>query len=509
MIPPPIFERQIMNKKTFVALLITFTGVCVFLFYTFYNEAKDTAIKHTNETQMVHAKVAARGIEGYFRNWIGILDALSKTDDIISNNTEGTHLMKLLYEAHREEIISITRLNEKGIITYSPSYSSIIGVDISKQKHVEQLLKYHQPIISDVFTPVEGGKAIALNVPIFKGTSFKGSIGILINFETVAKRYLSDIKIGETGHAWMISRDGIELYSPEPGFIGKSVIENLKGFPTITPMLNEMLKGHHGYATYEFDQASGKKIELATKLAVYVPVHLRNTFWSIVVVTNQDEALQSLVSFRNRLILIILIFFLFGMIFITFGTKAWLIVKEEDKRKKAEALLKESEEQYHKIYDNALEGMFQVSLKGKCFKANKALAQIMGYESPEAVFTSTRLIDNQLWVNPAEKSEYVTLFNKQDVIVGFENQFRRVDGEIIWVSINTKLIRDENGNKLYYEGFILDITERKENELTIKKKMEELQWHYDIAINRELKMVELKKEINSLLEELNRDKKYN
>ena len=70
-------------------------------------------------------------------------------------------------------------------------------------------------------------------------------------------------------------------------------------------------------------------------------------------------------------------------------------------------------------------------------------------------------------------------------------------------------MRDENGNKLHYEGFILDITERKENELTIKKKMEELQWHYDIAINRELKMVELKKEINSLLEELNRDKKYN
>jgi len=498
-----------MNKKTFGALLITFTGVCVFLFYTFYNEAKNTAIRHTNETQMVHAKIAARGIEGYFTNWIGILNALSKTDDIINNNDDGARLIKLLYEAHREEITSITRLNEKGVITYSPSYNSVIGTDISKQKHIQELLKHHQTIISDVFTPAEGGKGIALHVPIFKGTMFKGSIGILINFETVAKRYLADIKIGQTGHAWVVSRDGIELYSPNPKFIGKSAAENLKGFSSFTPMLNEMLKGHQGYATYEFDHASGHKIKLSTKLAVYVPVHLKNTFWSIVVVSNQDEALQSLVSFRNRLVFIILIFFLFGMIFITFGTKAWLIVKEEDKRKKAEAMLKESEEQYHKIYDNALEGMFQVSLEGKCYKANKALAKIMGHDSIEAVFESTRLIDNQLWVNPDEKSEYISLFNKQDVIVGFENQFRRVDGKIIWVSISTKLVRDENGNKLYYEGFILDITERKENELTIKKKMEELQWHYDIAINRELKMVELKKEINSLLVELNRDKKYN
>jgi len=498
-----------MNKKTFIALLIAFTGVCVFLFFTFYNEAKNTAIKLTNETQMVHAKLAARGIEGYFTNWIGILDALSKTDDIIANNTDGTRLMKLLYESHRNEIISITRINEKGIITYSPSYNNIIGIDISGQKHVQELLKHHKITISDVFTPAEGGEAIALHVPVFKGKIFNGSIGILIDFKTVAKRYLADIKIGKTGHAWVVSRDGIELYSPEPGFIGKSAVENLKGFPSFTPMLNEMLKGHQGYATYQFDQASGEKIKLATKLAVYVPVHLKNTFWSIVVVSNRDEALQSLVSFRNRLVLIILVFFIIGLMFITFGTKAWLIVKEEDKRKKAEDKLKESEEQYHKIYDNALEGMFQVSLEGKCFKANMALAKLMGYDSPEAVYGSTRLVDDQLWVNEADKNKYLDLFKKQDVIVGFENQFKRIDGEIIWVSINTKLLRDENGNKLYYEGFILDITERKENELTIKEKMEKLQWHYDVAINRELKMVELKKEINSLLEELNRDKKYN
>ena len=496
-----------MNKKTFVALLITFIGVCAYFFYTFYNEAKNTAIRHTNETQMVHARVAARGIEGYFTNWIGILDALSKTDDIIANNSDGTRLMKLLYEAHHDEIISITRLNEKGIVTYAADKRTI-GTNISKQKHIQELLNNHQTLISDVFTPVGGGSAIALHVPIFEGTKFKGSNAILINFKTVAKRYLADIKVGKTGHAWVISHDGIELYSPEPGFIGKSVVETLKGFPSITPMLNEMLKGHEGYATYQFDKASGHKIKLATKLAVYVPVHLKNTFWSIVVVSNRDEALSNLVSLRNKLVLIILVFFIFGLVFITFGAKAWLIVKEEEKRKKAEARLKESEEQYRNIYDKALEGMFQVSLEGKCFKANKALAKIMGYDSPQDVLDSTRLMNDQLWVNLDEKNEYMTLFDKQDVIVGLENQFRRVDGEIIWVSLNTKLLRDENGNKLYYEGFILDITERKENELTIKDKMKELQWHYDIAINRELKMAELKQEINSLLKELSRDKKY-
>jgi len=497
-----------MNKKTYGALLIAFTGVNMFLFYTFYNEAKNTAIRHTNETQFVHAKVAARGIEGYFTNWIGILDALSKTDDIRNNNTDGIRLMKLLYEAHHDEILAITRLNEKGIITYSPSYNCIIGTDISKQKHIQELLKYHQTIISDVFTPVEGGKAIALHVPIFDGKSFKGSISVLINFETVAKRYLTEIKIGKTGHAWMISRDGIELYSPEPGFIGKSVVENLKGYPSITPMLNEMLKGHQGYATYQFDQASGHKIKLATKLAVYVPVHLRNTFWSIVVVSNRDEALHSLVSFRNRLILIILVFFIFGLIFITFGTKAWLIVKEEDKRKKAEAQLKESEKKYRNIYDNALEGMYQISLEGEIIHLNDAMAKLIGFKSSQDLLDSNITSWRQIWLYENMQNEYLALIEKQEVVFEFESQCRRQDGELFWMSTNTRIVRDKMGNKLYYEGFSLDVTKRKENELLIKEKLEKLQWHYDVAINRELKMVELKKEINSLLEELNRDKKY-
>jgi PAS domain S-box-containing protein len=481
--------------------------MCAFLFHIFYSEARTTAIRHTNETQMVHAKVAARGIEEYFTTWIGVLNALSKTEDIIKNDADGKNIIKLLSGTYPGEILSINRLDEKGIIVYS-SDKRRIGSDISGHKHIQELRNHHQAIISDVFSTEEGDVAISIQVPVFNGTSFVGSIGALINFKNITKRYLAEIKIGKTGHAWVISRDGIELYSPEPGFVGKSISENLKGYSSIRPMLNDMLKGHQGYATYQFDKASGQDIRLSTKLAVYVPVHLQNTFWSIVVVSNMDEALYSLVSFKNRLILIMIVFFIIGVVFITYGAKAWLIVQEEGKRKKAEALLKESEDQYRNIYDNALEGIYQITLDGKCFKANKAFADMLGYGSPDDVIRSLEPFGSQLWVSQDEYSKFNALFEGQDIIIGFECRFRRLDGQIIWVSLNCKLLRDEQGNKLYYEGFILDITERKENELTIKNKIADLQWHYDVAINREVKMVELKDEVNSLLEELNREKKY-
>jgi len=496
------------TKKTFWGLLVAFTGICVFLFYTFYSEAKNTAIRNANETQMVYANLAARGIEGYFETWIGVLDGLSKMNDIIDNNAEGKRLMKRLYETHIHEISAIVRVNENGKITYLSYPKNKIGDNISGLKHIQEINKRHQTIVSDMATTVEGENIIAVHVPVFKGKDFNGSIGIIVNYKNIAKHYLDEIKIAKTGHAWVISRDGVELYSPNPKFVGKSIFDNLKGYPTFTPMLTEMLKGKQGYATYLYDRANGIKMKMTTKLAVYVPVHLRNTFWSIVVVSNENEALSGLVSFRNRLILIILIFFIFGMIFITYGTKAWLIVKEENKRKQAEAQLKESEERYRNIYDNALEGMYQISLEGKIIQVNNAMARLIGFESAQEVLNSNITSWRQVWINKNLQNEYMALLEKQEVVFEFESQCKRQDGELFWMSTTTRIVRDKLGNKLFYEGFSLDITKRKENELTIQKKIEELQWYYDIAISRELKMVDLKKEINELLIKMGKNAKY-
>lgn len=496
------------TKKSFWIILLVFGGICAFLFNVFYNEAKHAAIKNTNETQMVHARVTARGIQGYFETWIGMLDALSRVEAVADNTAEGKHLMKVLYDTHVHEITAITRVNEKGVIIYTTHNDKLIGRDISGDKHINTLLKNRKTLISDVFETPEGVKGIAVHVPIFKGTTFKGSVSILINYRNLTSHFLSEIKIGKTGHAWVVSRNGIELYSPNPDFIGKSMYENLKDFPSFIPMANEMLKGRQGYATYQYDRANGHKMKMSTKLAIYVPVRLRNTFWSIVVVTNEDEVLKGLVSFRNKLLIIIITFFVFGMIFIAYGTKGWLIMKEEEKRKKTEAQLIESEEKYRNIYDHALEGMYQISLDGEIIHCNYAMAKLLGFDSVHEFFDSETSLWHQLWINDNEKYDFLLKLERQKVVLEYESQCRRKNNEIIWISTNTRIVYDKDGKKLYYEGFALDITKRKENELTIQKKVEELQWYYDIAISRELKMVELKKEINELLKKMGKEGKY-
>ena len=84
-----------------------------------------------------------------------------------------------------------------------------------------------------------------------------------------------------------------------------------------------------------------------------MPVHTGNTFWSIAVASAERDVLAGLISFRNKLALVVVALFIGGMVFSTLGAKAWLIVKEEEKRKQTEQKLQESEERFRQVAENS------------------------------------------------------------------------------------------------------------------------------------------------------------
>jgi PAS domain S-box-containing protein len=454
-------------KRIFIALTIVLTGACAFLFNLFYEEAKNTAITKLNEEQMIHVKQAERGIEDFFATWTRSLNSLSKIDEI-DTDAVGKRYLKVYYEAHQELVRSITRLDERGVILYNfPSINSV-GTDISDQKHVLELLRDHKPVISDVFRAVEGFDAVALHVPIFRGAEFKGSIGILINFESLANRYLDVIKIGATGYAWVISRDGTQLYSPIAGFTGKSVFETIKDSPSLIVMVNDMLKGREGSATYIIDRTRDGNAGQIIEYAVYMPVHIGSTFWSIAVASAEQDVLSGLISFRNKLAFVIGTLFICGMVFSTLGAKAWLIVKEEEKRKQTEKELQQNkdslrivEEQYRGIFENALEGIYQTSPQGQFLIVNPALAKMLGYDSPDDVVSSVRYSAHEIWANPNQRRDYIRLLEQNGVALNYECEFYRKDKTMIWVSLNSSRVVGPDGEMLYYSGFIEDISERR------------------------------------------------
>ena len=200
-------------------------------------------------------------------------------------------------------------------------------------------------------------------MPVFKGKTFKGTIAVVVDFENLAKRYLEVIKIGKTGYAWVVSRDGTTLYSPVPGFTGRPVFDTAKDFPSVLPMVKEMLQGREGIATYTFDKIGDRTVAPVKKYAVYMPIRIADSFWSIVVASTEEEVLSSTASFRNRLILVIIMILLGGIVFSVISAKAWLIFAEEKKRRKAEEDLRARETQLSLIYDGVYDIVFVVRVE--------------------------------------------------------------------------------------------------------------------------------------------------
>ncbi len=86
-------------------------------------------------------------------------------------------------------------------------------------------------------------------------------------------------------------------------------------------------------------------------------------------------------------------------------------------RQKAETALREAEEKYRNIYENALNGIFQTAADGKYISANPGLAQLYGYESPAELIAAQPNFKNQLYVNPNRRDEFAALSKRvQDTI---------------------------------------------------------------------------------------------
>ncbi|MBC8440691.1 MAG: PAS domain S-box protein [Deltaproteobacteria bacterium] len=130
-------------------------------------------------------------------------------------------------------------------------------------------------------------------------------------------------------------------------------------------------------------------------------------------------------------------------------------------RKQVEEKLRESEERYRSIFENAVEGLFQSTPEGRFISVNPSFARMLGYASPEELVSGTSDITKQYYVNNEDRQRYEQLLQTAGFVENFEYRVRCKDGSHIWVSDSTRAIYDRDGKTARYEGYVTDITERK------------------------------------------------
>jgi len=149
----------------------------------------------------------------------------------------------------------------------------------------------------------------------------------------------------------------------------------------------------------------------------------------------------------------------------------------------AEKKLIESEEKYRLLFENSLDGVYRTTLEGKYIDVNPALVRMLGYGSREELIKID--IPTQLY---ARKEDRPGPEQRNKI---FETRFKRKDGSIIVVEINSRVVY-KYGKPVCYEGIVRDVTERKVAEKKVEESYQKLKKILDDVINTLASIVEIK-----------------
>ena len=146
-----------------------------------------------------------------------------------------------------------------------------------------------------------------------------------------------------------------------------------------------------------------------------------------------------------------------------------MFIRDITERKQAEKLLRTSEKRYRSIFKNATIGMFQATPGGRFIAVNPALARMLGYASARELAESVMNIAEQLFVEPRHWYEVTELIQVTQETASVETRCRYKNGGEIIVLLNIWAVLNEQGEFHYFEGFIEDITERKQTERVLQE----------------------------------------
>jgi diguanylate cyclase (GGDEF)-like protein/PAS domain S-box-containing protein len=135
-----------------------------------------------------------------------------------------------------------------------------------------------------------------------------------------------------------------------------------------------------------------------------------------------------------------------------------------DERSWTETALRAAEERYRGIFENAIEGLFQMTPEGRFIEVNPAMARMLGFDNATAFLEARAPVGAPLFVDAGRRAEMMQLVAAQDRVVGFEAALFRLEGPPIWGSFSVRTIRGPAKEVLRLEGSVEDVTLRRRAE---------------------------------------------
>lgn len=174
-------------------------------------------------------------------------------------------------------------------------------------------------------------------------------------------------------------------------------------------------------------------------------------------------------------------------------------------RKKAEEALASSERKTRRILETAQQGFWLIDNTTATIEVNTAMCVILGRPREEiigrSIFEFTDENNTRIFKENIER-------RAQGESGGYEVSLTRPDGTLVPCQVNATPLLDDRGVKIGSFAMFTDITERKKMDMELKEYVADLERFNRLVIGREERMIQLKEEVNGLMEKLGGERKY-
>ncbi|MBZ2169625.1 response regulator [Marinobacter sp. F4216] len=137
---------------------------------------------------------------------------------------------------------------------------------------------------------------------------------------------------------------------------------------------------------------------------------------------------------------------------------------------------------YQSLFDNAIEGVFQMSPDRRLLTANPAMADLMGYASNEELLERNPDVLESCIADDELRRRVIELLESTGAAKGIEARYLNRDGEERWANLSLHTVYDSDGEPLYLEGTCIDLTETHQRR-RIEREREQERLEKDLARN--------------------------
>ena len=342
-------QKKLLTPIAFVLTLLVVLSLIIILGQFFHQSLQEEMAGQFNNQQLLLAREVAVNIESFVDNVyknLRVISQLPNVDQIHVSPRCRTIADSINLSLQNEALITIRVLDKNGIMLYDSAFPNRELGDRSQTDYFRnaRMLPKNERLITDLRETRALGssrKEFIIATPIYKtrpdapGSVFSGVVLAVLSMDGITNKYLSPIRSGLRGYAWMMDSEGTLLYHPnQPQMVGKNLyqtdqtcFECHKSFDTE----KKMIEGKT--VTFGSYEAPGGE----NKLAAYYKVPIVRKSWIVVVSAPYSDVTALMQKSRRFYSLLILSIFITtlvvtGVMFVNYKKQ----IKAEEKAKHLE-----------------------------------------------------------------------------------------------------------------------------------------------------------------------------